>query len=130
MLSHAPYRRVQSSRAGLRWWLFGRDRRHPLVIMPLVLVVLALAAFAALAWVWTVLGLLAAAGTGELAWRHGIPGFAWPIIVAAGLLATALFPPLLLVAGGAIGGAVVGNRRRERGQLPVADSLPQRTTGG
>ena len=119
MVNHQPYRRVPSGRAGIRWWLFGRDRRHPLVVGALVLVALALVAFAVLAWIWTVVGLLAAAGTGELAWRHDVPGWVWPVAVALGLLLTVIYAPLLLVAGGAIGGAVVGAYRRQRSMKEV-----------
>ena len=124
MMNHQPYRRISTNRAALRWWLFGRDRRHPLVVGALVLVAVALVAVAVLLWIFAVAGLLAAAGTGELAWRHDVPGWAWPVTVALGLLLAVVYPPLLLVAGGAIGGAVVGNRHREQTQLP--DDVQQR----
>lgn len=133
---------------GLGVYLLGR-RRHPLGSL-LGLALLAGAGFLVVAlWVYVVLALLAGAGACEWARRrersrreeqpsrlpldacHSLPGWSWPVAIAAGLVLAIAWGPLVVVAGGAIIGAAVGARRQHRGQLAnVPSSRPGPFGGG
>ncbi len=111
MINHQAFMQVPSARDGLRWWLLGRDRRHPLVWLVLGLVAIGLVAFVVMFWPYVVLGLLAGGGAGELARRHDVPGWAWPVALAIAVLFAAIFAPTLAISAGALVGARIGSRR-------------------